>query len=188
MPLLRPCLVLMAVCTLLTGLVYPLLVTAAAQLLFPDQADGSLVVEHGQVIGSRLIGQPAEGAGWFWPRPSAVAWNAAGSGGANLVPVTAPQRQAWSERAAILRTSGVTGTLPSDLVTASGSGLDPHLSPEGAMLQVPRIAAARGLDPERLRRLVAEHSEAPQFGLLGAPRVTVLELNRAVERMSAGER
>ena len=188
MPLLRPCLVLMAVFTLLTGLAYPLLVTGAAQLVFPDQANGSLVVDHGQVVGSRLIGQPADGAGWFWPRPSAVAWNAAGSGGANLAPVTEPQRQAWAERAATLRTSGAQGTLPADLVTASGSGLDPHLSPEGAALQVPRIAAARGLDPERLRRLVAEQVEAPQFGLLGAARVSVLELNRALARMAAGER
>lgn len=188
MPLLRPCLVLMAVFTLLTGLAYPLLVTGAAQLAFPDQAAGSLVVEQDRVIGSRLIGQPSDGAGWFSPRPSAAAWNAAGSGGANLAPVTEPQRQAWSERAAALRSSGIQGSLPADLVTASGSGLDPHLSPEGAALQIPRIAATRGLDPDRLRRLVAERTEGPQLGLLGAPRVSVLELNRALARMAVGER
>ena len=188
MLLLRPCLVLMAVFTLLTGLVYPLLVTGAAQLVFPGQANGSLVVEHDLVIGSHLIGQPSEGPGWFWPRPSAVAWNAAGSGGANLAPVTGPQRQAWSERAATLRTSGMHGTLPAELVTASGSGLDPHLSPESVLVQIPRVAAERGLDPERLRRLVVESIETPQLGIFGAPRVTVLELNRALARMVAGDR
>lgn len=188
MPLLRPCLVLMAVFTLLTGIAYPLLVTGAAQLVFPDQANGSLVVEHGQVVGSHLIGQPSDGPGWFWSRPSAVAYNAAGSGGANLAPVTEPQRQAWSDRAVALRASGIKGTLPSDAVTASGSGLDPHLSPESALLQVPRIAAARGLDAERLQRLVTERTESPQLGLLGAPRVSVLELNLALTRMSAGDR
>lgn len=188
MPLLRPCLVLMAVFTLLTGLAYPLLVTGVAQLAFPDQANGSLIVDHGQVVGSRLIGQPSNGPGWFSPRPSAVAWNAAGSGGSNLAPVVAPQRLAWSERAAALRASGVASTLPADLVTASASGLDPHLSPEGAALQIPRLAAARGLDPERLHRLVADLTEGPQLGLLGATRVSVLELNRALVRMSSGER
>lgn len=188
MPLLRPCLVLMAVFTVLTGLAYPLLVTGAAQLAFPDQANGSLVVEQGQVVGSRLIGQRSDGAGWFSPRPSAVAWHAAGSGGSNLAPVSEPQQKVWSERAAVLRASGVQGTLPADLLTASGSGLDPHLSPEAAVLQIPRIAATRGLDPERLQRLVSERTEPPQFGLLGARRVSVLELNRALARMAAGER
>ena len=188
MPLLRPCLALMAFFTLLTGVLYPLLVTAAAQLACPVQANGSLVVEHGQVVGSALIGQPSDGAGWFWPRPSAVGWNAAGSGGANLAPVTDLQRQAWSEHAAALRASGIQGSLPSDLVTASGSGLDPHLSPEGARLQVARIAAARGIDPGRLQRLIAERTEPPQFGLLGAPRVSVLELNRALTTMDSGDR
>ena len=188
MLLLRPCLVLMAVFTVLTGLVYPMLVTGAAQLAFPIQANGSLVLEHDQVVGSQLIGQPSAGPGWFWPRPSAVAWNAAGSGGANLAPVTAPQRQAWSERSAALRTSGINGTLPGDLVTASASGLDPHLAPESVLIQIPRVAAERGLDPERLHRLVAEMTEPPQLGIFGAPRVTVLELNRALARMVAGDR
>jgi len=177
----------MAVFTLLTGFAYPLLITGAAQLVFPDQANGSLVVARGHVIGSRLIAQPSDGPGWFWPRPSAVAWNAAGSGGANLAPVTAVQLQAWSERAAVLRASGVHDTLPADVLTASGSGLDPHLSPAGAALQVPRIAAARGLDSARLQRLVSEQIEPPQLGMLGAARVSVLELNRALARMAAGE-
>lgn len=188
MPLLRPCLVLMAVFTVLSGLAYPLLVTGVGQLVFPDQANGSLVVEDGQIVGSRLIAQPADGPGWFWPRPSAVAWNAIGSGGSNLAPVTGSQRQTWADRAAVLRASGMPGTLPADLVTASGSGLDPHLSPESVARQIPRIAAARGLDAERLQRLVTELTESPQFGLLGAPRVSVLELNHALMKMSAGER
>jgi K+-transporting ATPase ATPase C chain len=186
MPILRPCLILMAVFTVLTGMLYPLLVTIAAQVAFPDQATGSLVLDRGRIVGSRLIGQAANGPGWFWPRPSAVNWNAAGSGGANLAPVTLPQRQARADRAATLRTSGIQGTLPADLVTASGSGLDPHLSPEAALIQVPRIAAAHGLDPGRLRRLVAERTEPPQFGLLGAKRVNVLELNRALVILASG--
>jgi K+-transporting ATPase ATPase C chain len=176
----------MAFFTLLTGVIYPLFVTLAAQGLFPFQAAGSLMVEHDRLIGSRLIGQPAAGTEWFWPRPSAVAWNAAASGGANLAPVTAPQQQAWAERAAALRASGLTGTLPGDLVTASGSGLDPHLSPAAALAQVPRIAAARGLDPEKVRQVVAEHIVGPQLGLLGPPCVTVLELNLALTRLVPG--
>ena len=117
-----------------------------------------------------------------------MAWNAAGSGGANLAPVTEPQRQAWSERAAALRTSGISGTLPAELVTASASGLDPHLSPESVLVQIPRVAAERGLDPERLRRLVEDSIETPPLGIFGAPRVTVLELNRALARMVAEDR
>jgi K+-transporting ATPase ATPase C chain len=188
MPLLRPCLVLMLVFTVLTGVCYPLLVSIAAHLLFPDQANGSLVTVHGYVVGSRLIGQRAVGAAWFWPRPSAVAYDASNSGGANLAPVTEPQLQAWSMRAKALRDSGIRGPLPADLVTASGSGLDPHISPESALAQVPRIAAARGVDPHRLERLVAAFTALPQLGLLGSRRVCVLELNLALARMTAGER
>lgn len=184
--IIRPCLVLMAVFTVLTGVLYPLAITAAAQVAFPSQANGSLIVDHGQVIGSQLIAQPFEGPGWFWPRASAAAYNGANSSGANLAPVVDPQRQAWSDRTALLRTSGITGTVPADLVTSSGSGLDPHLSPEAALIQVPRIATARNLDAERLRQLVIRHTEPPQLGVLGAARVNVLELNRAVATMATG--
>lgn len=184
--MLRPCLVLFALLTLLTGVVYPLVITAAARLAFPFQAQGSLVRDGDRIVGSRLIGQPAGDPGLFWPRPSAVDGNAAGSGGANLAPVTEPQRQAWAGRAAALRAAGLAGTLPADLVTASGSGLDPHLSPEAALLQASRIASARGLPLEQVRALVSSRVEPSQFGLLGAARVNVLELNRALLTMPRG--
>ena len=188
MPILRPCLVLMLLLALLTGVLYPLGVTLVARLAFPDAAAGSLLREHGALVGSRLIGQPADGAGWFWPRPSAVAWNAANSGGGNLAPVVAPQAKAWADQAAALRAAGMTGTLPADLVTASGSGLDPHLSPAALRAQVARVAAARGLPAARLEALIAGLTEPPQLGLLGAERVNVLELNLALARLAAGDR
>ena len=143
-------------------------------------------VEEGRVLGSTLIGQPSDGPGWFWPRPSACGWNASASSGANLVPVTPPQIQAWHERATVLRATGLTGTLPVDLVTASGSGLDPHLSPAAALAQVPRIAAHRHLDPQQVRTLVEGLVQSPDLGLLGAPRVEVLALNRALRTLGSG--
>lgn len=184
--MLRPCLILFAILALLTGVVYPLVITVAAQVAFPFQANGSLIREGDRVIGSHLIGQPASDPGLFWPRPSAVNWDAAGSGGANLAPVVEPQRKAWAERAAALRAAGMAGTLPADIVTASGSGLDPHLSPEAALTQAPRVANARHAPLERIRALIAAHVEAPQAGVLGAARVNVLELNRALLTMPSG--
>ena len=184
--LLRPCLVLMVVITLITGVLYPLVVTVAAQTAFPRQAAGSLVVEDGRVLGSNLIGQPSEGPGWFWPRPSACGWNASASSGANLAPVTPPQIQAWHERVTVLRATGLTGTLPVDLVTASGSGLDPHLSPAAALAQVPRIAAHRHLDPQQVKALVEGLVQGPDLGVLGAPRVEVLALNGALRTLVSG--
>lgn len=184
--LLRPCVVLMVVLTLITGVLYPLVVTVVAQTAFPRQAAGSLVEEDGHVIGSTLIGQASDGPGWFWPRPSACAWNASASSGANLAPVTPPQLQAWRERATVLRSAGLTGTLPADLVTSSGSGLDPHLSPAAALAQVPRIAAARHVDPQRVQTVVERLVEGPDLGLLGAPRVSVLALNRALRTLPSG--
>jgi potassium-transporting ATPase KdpC subunit len=184
--LLRPCLVLMAVLTIITGVLYPLVVTVTAQAVFPRQAAGSLVEENGHVIGSALIGQAADGPGWFWPRPSACTWNASSSSGANLAPVTPPQIQAWRDRATVLRAGGLTGTLPADLVTSSGSGLDPHLSPAAALAQVPRIAAARQLDPQRVQDLVRGLVEGPDLGLLGSPRVAVLALNRGLLTLRSG--
>jgi len=186
--LLRPCVVMMVIATAITGIAYPLFVTGVAHVAFPDAAAGSLIRRGDIVIGSRLIAQPFAGAEWFWPRPSATAWNAAASGASNLAPVTAPQHQAWAAQAAALRSAGIAGTLPADLVTASGSGLDPHLSPAAVLVQVPRVAAARGLEPQDLRQLVAEHTESPQLGVLGPERVNVLELNLAIERMAGGGR
>lgn len=184
--LLRPCLVLMVVLTIITGVLYPLAVTVTAQAVFPRQAAGSLVEEDGHVIGSALIGQASDGPGWFWPRPSASAWNASASSGANLAPVTLPQLQAWRDRASVLRAGGLTGTVPADLVTASGSGLDPHLSPAAALAQVPRIAAARHLDPQQVQNLVQGLVEGPDLGVLGSPRVTVLALNRGLRTLKSG--
>lgn len=188
MPILRPCLVLFSCLVLLTGVAYPLVITGLAQLLFPDQADGSLIRDGGRITGSRLIAQPVTAQDLFWPRPSAMAWNASGSGGANLAPVSAPQRKIWSDQVQALRAAGVTGTLPADLVTASGSGLDPHLSPAAVLAQVPRVAAARGMVEGPLRELIAARTEAPQCGLLGAARVNVLELNRALVKITSGAR
>jgi K+-transporting ATPase ATPase C chain len=184
--LLRPCAVLMAILTLITGILYPLAITTVAPTAFPHQANGSLVWDQGRCLGSDLIGQPADGPGWFWPRPSACGWNASSSGGSNLAPVTEPQRQAWKDRATALRTAGVTEPLPADLVTSSGSGLDPHLSPAAALAQVPRIAQARHLDPRRVQALVDGAIVGPDLGVLGAPRVSVLALNRGLLTLPAG--
>ncbi|GDY12484.1 potassium-transporting ATPase KdpC subunit [Planctomycetota bacterium] len=184
--MIRPCLILMLFFTVLTGVVYPVVVTVAAQTVFPDQANGSLIRDRGVIIGSQLIAQPAGDANWFQPRPSAVNWNAAASGASNLAPVAAPQREAWAESAKKLRASGVTGTLPADLVTASGSGLDPDLSPAGALAQVARIATARHLPEATVRALVERSVRPPQLGVLGAARVNVLELNRALTTLAGG--
>ncbi len=182
----RPCLSLLVFFSMVTGLLYPLAITGAARWLFPWQAGGSLLHTGDRVIGSRLIGQGFTGPEWFHPRPSAVGWNASGSGGANLASVAEAQVKTWADQAAALRTAGVTGTLPADLITASASGLDPHLSPEALRLQVPAVATARGRDPERLRRLIAELTEPPQLGFLGPPRVNVLELNRRLATLDSG--
>jgi K+-transporting ATPase ATPase C chain len=183
---LRPALTLFLVFTFLTGLVYPLLVTGIAQAVFPRQANGSLVAR-----GSALIGQTFSGPRSFWGRPSATApypYNAAASSGSNLGPANQALLQRVAADAGRLRTAHGprTGLIPVDLVTASASGLDPHISPAAAFLQVNRVAAARGLDAAVVRRLVEEHVEGRTFGVLGEPRVNVLLLNLALERQ--GER
>ena len=183
MPLIRPCLVLFACLALLCGVLYPVAMTAVAQVAFPVQANGSLLREGERLIGSRLIAQPCSDPGLFWPRPSAVAWNAAGSGGANLAPVTAAQRDAWLAQAGSLRAAGIFGTLPADLITASGSGLDPHLSPAAIRVQIPRVAIARDLPIAVVQALVDRLTEPPLWGVVGAARVNVLELNRALLTM-----
>jgi K+-transporting ATPase ATPase C chain len=184
---LKPALTLFGLLTLLTGVVYPLLVTGIAQVLFPSLAIGSLIVHDGIPVGSGLIGQQFHQPGYFWGRPSATSppYNASASAGSNLGPSNPALVEAVRRREEHLRFAnpGNRTVVPPDLLTSSGSGLDPHISPEAALYQVPRVARARGVSEERLRRLVAQYTEDRQFGLLGEPRVNVLELNLALDRM-----
>lgn len=182
----RPAIVMIVALTVLTGIVYPLAVTAIARLAFPSQARGSLIVRDGRVAGSRLVGQAFDAPRFFWGRPSATApvpYNAAASSGSNLGPLNPALADAVKSRIAALRAadSTATGPVPIDLVTASGSGLDPHISPAAAGYQVARVARARGMSVEAVRALVRRHTDGPTFGLLGEPRVNVLELNLALE-------
>lgn len=184
----RPALTMLLLLTVLTGLVYPLAVTGLAQLLFPDQANGSLIVREGKVIGSRLIGQHFDKPEYFWSRPSATApfpYNAAASGGSNLGPTNPVLIEAVNARVAALRAAdpGNDLPIPVDLVTASGSGLDPHISPAAAQYQAKRVARARSLDESTVQTLVAQHTEGRQFGLLGERRVNVLQLNFALDAL-----
>jgi K+-transporting ATPase ATPase C chain len=182
----RPALVLLGLFTVLTGAIYPAVVTGAAQLLFPSQANGSLIEEGGKVRGSRLIGQPFSSQSYFWSRPSAtspVPYNGASSSGSNLGPLNPALAEAVKARVQALRDAdpGNTQPVPVDLVTASASGLDPHISPAAALYQAARVARARTLDLERVKQLIAEHTQQRTFGLLGEPRVNVLELNLALD-------
>ena len=186
--LFRPALVLFAVLSLVTGLAYPLAVTGLAQVLFPDQANGSLVKAKGVVVGSALIGQPFSQPGHFWSRPSATApdpYNAAASSGSNLGPSNPALAEAVAARIAALRAAdpGNHSAVPVDLVTASASGLDPHISRAAADYQVNRVARALGLPPQRVQALVAEHNEGTLLGFLGEPRVNVLLLNLALDAL-----
>lgn len=183
---LKSALLLFFFLTLVLGGVYPAVVTVAANLFFPHQAQGSLVTDgSGKVVGSRLIGQPFTEAKYFWSRPSATsgfAYNPLLSGGSNRGSAHPVLVQRAAERVARLRDTGVTGAIPADLVSASASGLDPHISPESALLQAPRVARARGLTLLQVERLVTSTIQAPQAGTLGAPRVNVLALNMALDR------
>ncbi len=184
---LRPALVTLAVLTIVTGIVYPLAVTWVAQAVFPRQANGTLLEANGQAVGSALIGQPFSDPRYFWGRPSATDSfpdNAAASGGSNLGPSSGLLVAAAKARLAVLRYAGSgAGTpVPVDLVTASGSGLDPHISVAAALYQAPRVAQARGLSLETVYALITRYTEGRQFGILGEPRVNVLRLNLALDQ------
>jgi K+-transporting ATPase ATPase C chain len=181
----RPALLLLLVMTVLTGLVYPLAITGIAQVAFPRQANGSLIVRDGRVVGSSWIGQTFTAPGYFWGRLSATAppYNAGASSGSNYGPLHPSLAEAARARIDALRAADpqATGPVPVDLVTASGSGLDPHISPAAAEFQVRRVAAARGLDPEVVRRAIADHTTPRFLGVIGEPAVNVLELNLALD-------
>jgi K+-transporting ATPase ATPase C chain len=202
----RQVLGILAVLTLITGLVYPLVVTGIAQLVFPHQANGSLVYKNGKAVGSELIGQAFTDPNYFWPRPSATnsnddgniaqPYNAANSAGSNLGPlnpalVGLEANSPGAVRSHVLALQGSDPAsrpgVPVDLVTASASGLDPDISPAAAEYQVPRVAKARRMDEAKLRQLVAGHTKGRQLGILGEPRVNVLELNLALDIMGPGE-
>lgn len=167
--------------SVITGIAYPLLVTGIAQVAFRDKANGSLIEKNGKVLGSRLIGQPFAEPKYFWGRPSATSpmpYNGASSSGSNQGPTNPALKDAIAER---IKALGGATPVPADLVTASGSGLDPHISPAAAEYQIARIAKARGLSEDKLRELVRAHAEGRQLGILGEPRVNVLELNLALD-------
>jgi K+-transporting ATPase ATPase C chain len=182
----RPALMAILIFTLLTGAVYPLMVTGIAQLLFPLQANGSLIVANGLVVGSGLIGQQFDNPKYFWGRPSVTEpfpYNAAASSGSNLGPTNPALLEAVQTRIAALKAFDPTNTLPIpvDLVTASASGLDPDISLAAALYQIPRVAKTRGLNEAAVRSLVDQYTEGRQFGFLGEPRVNVLKLNLALD-------
>jgi potassium-transporting ATPase KdpC subunit len=183
--LVRPALVMTLALCVLTGVVYPGVVTAIAQLLFPVQANGSLITRDGDVRGSALIGQGFAAPQYFHSRPSAAGANgydASASAGSNRGPTDSTLLALVTDRVGAAVANGATaGQVPTDLVTASGSGLDPHISPANAALQIARVANARGVPPSAVQTLVQTHTEARQFGVLGEPRVNVLQLNLAVD-------
>lgn len=179
-----PAVAMTVVLTVLLGIIYPLVVTGLAQVIFPRQASGSLIERDGKVIGSRLIGQPFSGPGYFHSRPSAAGngYDATASSGTNLGPTSQKLFETNVKSAAdALREENSNTAIPVDLVTASASGLDPHITPAAAEFQVPRVARERGMNADDVRRLVHAQSEGRQFGVLGEPRVNVLELNLALD-------
>jgi K+-transporting ATPase ATPase C chain len=176
---LRPAIMLTLFFALVLGLGYPLAITGAAHVLFPVQANGSQISRDGTLVGSTLIGQLFERDSYFHGRPSAVNYDASTSSGSNLGPSSKTLLGSLAERAAVYATASV----PADLITASGSGLDPDLSPAGALAQVGRVASARGITEDALRQLVASQTRGPDLGILGEPRVNVLALNLALDEL-----
>jgi potassium-transporting ATPase KdpC subunit len=196
----RPALVVLIALTLVTGLVYPLVMTGIAQVIFPRQANGSMIERDGKVVGSELIGQVFESDKYFHGRPSATTapdpkdptktvpapYNAANSGGSNLGPSNKALIDRVKDDLAKLQKGNPSAPVPADLVTTSASGLDPNISPEAALFQIPSVAKARNLPEERIRQLVENYTEGRFLGLLGEPRVNVLQLNLALDRLTAG--
>lgn len=182
---LKSAIMLFIIVTFVCGGIYPAVVTGIAHALFPKQAGGSFVTDrNGRTVGSPLIGQPFSDPKYFWSRPSATAdfgYNPSASGGSNLGPGNPVLRRQIAERVRLLRDSGVSGKIPADLVLASASGLDPHISPEAAIIQIPRVARSRGLKEDVLRKIVAGHTEDRQLGIFGERRVNVLMLNLALD-------
>ena len=188
---LRPALVLLLALAAVTGLAFPALITGVAQVAMPGQANGSLIVDKGIVVGSELIAQGFASPRYFHPRPSAAGkgYDASASAATNLAPGSKDLRDAIATRVAEARADGMTGTsVPPDLVTTSASGLDPDLSPEAAFSQVARVAKARGLDARKLKMLVDAAVEHPLLGIIGEPHVNVLMLNRQLDRISSNPR
>jgi len=182
----RPAFFMLLILTVITGILYPLAVTGIAQVVFPHQANGSLITVDGKTVGSELIGQPFDDPGYFWGRLSATSpmpYNAASSSGSNLGPANPALTSAVEARVKALREADPDNMLPIpvDLVTASGSGLDPHISVASALYQVHRVATARGLDEAQVTALVKQYTEGRQFGILGEPHVNVLSLNLALD-------
>ncbi|MBC7779093.1 MAG: potassium-transporting ATPase subunit KdpC [Proteobacteria bacterium] len=189
---LKTAFLMLLVFTLITGVAYPLLVTVFAQVAFNDAANGSLIMRDGKAVGSRLLGQPFSDAGYFWSRPSATGpmpYNGAASSGSNQGPLSPALHEAVEGRLAALREASspadAATAVPVDLVTASSSGLDPHISPAAARYQIERVATTRKRPAEQIAALVAQHTEPRWLGLLGEPRVNVLELNLALDGLSA---
>ncbi len=184
---LKPAILLFIMFTIICGGIYPALVTGLAHALFPDQAKGSLIIDKaGKEIGSSLIGQPFSDPKYLWPRPSATAefgYNPAASGGSNSGSTNLDYLKTVSERVKMLRDSGISGSIAAELVQASASGLDPHISPQAARLQAPRIAKARGVPEATVLKLIQDATEQPQLGILGAARVNVLVVNLKLDKL-----